>query len=217
MPLRKPCLQIAGAPLPLRPIRHQNPRHNTRGHRGRDGRGPRRTTGAVVKGTGWRFVGNGASLTDCLFDGVAEDIEHAREDALAHRRLQRSAHVLHRQAARETLGGRQGNPAHPPRIQLRQHLDDDLLSAPFSARAQYRVNRRQVLIEPDIDDAAAHRDDDAGIRRTGAISISLLVFTRLRLFRHGARGRRGPQGLAYMSQPSLDPRPVLRGGEASTG
>src|SRR5713101_5381839 len=37
---------------------------------------------------------------------------------------------------------------------LRQHLDDDLL---VRSRAQHRVDGRQMLIEPDIDDAAAPR------------------------------------------------------------
>ena len=63
-------------------------------------------------------------------DGVAEHVEHARENSLADRRLQRPARVLHRHAAREALRGRQRNPAHVMRVALRQHLDDDLFSAP---------------------------------------------------------------------------------------
>ena len=82
--------------------------------------------------------------------------------AFAHRRLQRPARVLHRHAASETLRGRQRNPAHVMRIALRQHFDDD---SPFRSRAQHRVDRRQMLIEPYIHDAAAHRDDRAEIRR----------------------------------------------------
>ena len=63
-------------------------------------------------------------------DGVAEHVEHPRENPFAHRRLQRPARVLHRHAASETLRGRQRNPAHVMRIALRQHLDDDLLFRP---------------------------------------------------------------------------------------
>ena len=83
-----------------------------------------------------RASGGGARCTErhcdigqrrSAVDDVAEHVEHARENFLAHRRLQRPARVLHRHAARETLRGRQRNPAHVMRIQLRQHLDDDLL------------------------------------------------------------------------------------------
>ena len=99
-------------------------------------------------------------IGQCRFavDGVAKHVEHPRENRFAHRRFQRSARVLHRHAASETLRGRQRNPAHVTRISLRQHFDDDLL---FRSRAQHRVNRRQMLVEPDIHDAAAHRDDHA--------------------------------------------------------
>ena len=63
-------------------------------------------------------------------DGVAEHVEHPRENSLADRRLQRPARVLHRHAASETLRGRQRDSAHVMRIELRQHLDDDLFPSP---------------------------------------------------------------------------------------
>jgi hypothetical protein len=56
-------------------------------------------------------------------DGVAENVEHARENSLADRRLQRPARVFHRHAAGQALGGGQRNSTHAMRIQLRQHLD----------------------------------------------------------------------------------------------
>ena len=59
-------------------------------------------------------------------DGVAEHVEHARENALADRCLQRPARVLHRHAAREALRGRQCNAAHAMRVELGQHLDGDV-------------------------------------------------------------------------------------------
>ena len=66
-------------------------------------------------------------------DGVAEHVEHPRENSLADRRLQRPARVFHRHAAREALGGRQRDPAHAMRIELRQNLDGD--RSPSSARS----------------------------------------------------------------------------------
>ena len=50
------------------------------------------------------------------------------------------------------------------RITLRQHFDDDLF---FGPRAQHRVDRRQMLVEPYIHDAAAHRDDRAEVWNAG--------------------------------------------------
>ena len=99
-------------------------------------------------------------------DGIAEHIEHAREDALADRCLQRPAGVFHRHTTRQALGGGQRNATHAMRIQLRQHFDDDLI---FLARPQQRVDRRQLRIEAHIHDAAAHRDDHAGIRCAGVV------------------------------------------------
>ena len=91
--------------------------------------------------------------------GIAKDVEHPRENRLANRRFQRPAGVLHRHAASETLRWSQSNPAHATRIFLRQHFDDDLL---FRSREQHRVNRRQMGVEPNVHDTAAHRDDYAG-------------------------------------------------------
>ena len=108
---------------------------------------------------------DGAPLDICrcrlAVDGIAENVEHARENSLADRRLQRPTRVLHRHTASKTLRGRQRNPAHVTRIALRQHFDDDLF---FRSRAQHRVDRRQMFIEPYIHDAAADRDDHAEVR-----------------------------------------------------
>jgi hypothetical protein len=51
------------------------------------------------------------------------------------------------------------------RIELRQHFDDDLLPL----RAQHRIDGRQMCIEPNIHDAAAHRDDHAEVRCVGCV------------------------------------------------
>ena len=94
-------------------------------------------------------------------DGIAEDVEHTREDSLPYRRLERAPRILHLHAASETLCRRQGNTADTMGIAMYQHLYND---APFAAGSQHRVDRRQVLVEPHIHDAAAHRDHHTGIR-----------------------------------------------------
>lgn len=94
-------------------------------------------------------------------DGVAKHIEHPRENPFADRSFQRSARVLHGHTASETLRGRQCNPSHVLRIASRQRFDDGLS---FSSRAQHQMDRRQMRIEPDIHDAAAHGYDRAEIR-----------------------------------------------------
>ena len=93
--------------------------------------------------------------------GVTEDIEHARQDAFAHQRLQRPARVHDRHAASQALRRRQRDPAHVTSILLGQHLDDDRF---FRTCPQHRVDRRQVVIEPHIHDTAAYRDDNAKIQ-----------------------------------------------------
>jgi hypothetical protein len=52
-------------------------------------------------------------------DGIAEHVEHARENSLADRRLQRPARVFHRHAAGEALGGGQRDSTHAMRVELR--------------------------------------------------------------------------------------------------
>jgi hypothetical protein len=64
-------------------------------------------------------------------NGVAKHVKHPRENGLAHWCFQRPARVRDHHAARESLRRRQRNPAHMPRIPLRQHFDDNLV---FSAR-----------------------------------------------------------------------------------
>ena len=94
-------------------------------------------------------------------DDVAEHVEHSGENFFAHRGLERAARVHHGHSAGKTLRRRQRDPAYVTRVTLGQHLDDD---STFIARAKQRVDGRQVRIESNIDDAAAHRDDHAEIR-----------------------------------------------------
>ena len=89
-------------------------------------------------------------------NGVAEHVKHPRENGLADGRFQRPARVRDHHAARESLCGRQRNPAHMPRIPLRQHFNDDLVLCPG---VQHGEDRRQLAVEPHIHDAAAHRGD----------------------------------------------------------
>ncbi len=60
-------------------------------------------------------------------DGGAEDVEHARQNRLADRRLQWPSAVLHPHAARQPLGGRQRDAPHMTRIPLGQYFDNDLI------------------------------------------------------------------------------------------
>ena len=100
-------------------------------------------------------------------DGVAEDVEHSRNDSFADRHLQRPAGVLHGHAASETLRGIQGDPADMMCVELHQHLDGDPRLLPG---VQQRVDGWQAVIEPHIDDAPTHRRDDAVIRVLGSSS-----------------------------------------------
>ena len=120
----------------------------------------------------------GARQGCAAIDGVAEYIEHSRQNHFAHGHLQRSARIPHRHAARESLRRRQGNPAHVVPILLREHFDDDPF---FRSREQDRIDGRQMSIEPDIHDAAAHRDDDTGIPCLGFWLVPLVRG-------HGSRG-----------------------------
>ena len=116
---------------------------------------------------------DGAPLDICrrrlAVDGVAEHVEHSRENSLADRRLQRPARVLHRHAAGEALGGGQRDSTHAMRVELSQNLDGNLALL----RVQQRVDGRQMCIEPYIHDTAAHRDDHAEIRRTGFVAHAI--------------------------------------------
>ena len=105
-------------------------------------------------------------------DDVTEHVEHPRKDSLTDRRFQRAARVFHDHAAREALGGRQRDSAHMLGIALREHFDDEL---PFATRVQHRGDRRQMVIETHIDDAAAHRDDDTAIRQVWFIVHEFLL------------------------------------------
>ena len=92
----------------------------------------RRASGGGARCTERHCTSAGAGLA---VDGVAEHVEHARQDRLAHRRLQRPAGVLHRHAAGQPLRGRQRDAAHVMRIALRQHLDHDLVCSPARSTA----------------------------------------------------------------------------------
>ena len=107
-------------------------------------------------------------------DGVTEHVEHPRDDLLADRHLQGGARVLDRHSSGQTLCGRQGNSPYPTRIKLCHNFDDDLSSR---SGAQHRKNWWQVPLKPHIDDAAAHGNDGAAIRRT--CFISRLIHTGL--------------------------------------
>jgi hypothetical protein len=101
---------------------------------------------------------------------IAEHVEHARENSLADRRLQRPARVFHRHAARQALRGGQRDSAHAMRIELRQNLDGDAATSrwafrvstlPRSSRSRSAASTLmrtwiEAFCHP-IHDAAAHR------------------------------------------------------------
>ena len=110
---------------------------------------------------------------------VAKHVKHPRENGLADWCFQRPARIRDHHAARESLRGRQRNPAHMPRVALRQHFDDNLL---FRASVQHRINRRQLPVEPHVHNAAAHRSDCAEICCAGLIvhdCLEMMVEQRL--------------------------------------
>ncbi len=93
-------------------------------------------------------------------DGIAKNVEHAREGCTADRHFQRATGIKHCHAASQPLRRGQRDTAHPMRVQLSQDLDGDI------TRMQQRIDRRQITLEADIHNTAAHRDQLAGIQRT---------------------------------------------------
>jgi hypothetical protein len=94
-------------------------------------------------------------------DRIAEDVEHPRQRAFAHWRVQRPAGFFHHRAARQPLGRRQCNAAHAVSVALRDHFDDDLIVFP---RTERRVDARRMMLELCLDHAPAHGNNPAGIR-----------------------------------------------------
>ena len=140
-------------------------------------------------------------------DGVPEDVEHSRESSLADRRLQRPASVFHRDATDETLGGGQRDSTHAMRVELSQHLDSNFPVL----RVQQRIDGRQMCIEPNIYDTAAHRDHRAEVRRTGSLLHDCLTL----FLPAGLTWRRTPmpdhQGLHRTASADLEARDCRTG------
>ena len=88
-------------------------------------------------------------------NGVAEDVEHSRNNGFSDGDLQRAARILDRHSSGQPLRRRQGDSANAAGIELRHHFDDDLR---FLARPQDGMDGRQMLCEVDIDDASADCD-----------------------------------------------------------
>ena len=98
-------------------------------------------------------------------DRIAEHVEHPGQDGTADRRLQRPAGIDDDHSTRQTLRRCQGDATHVVGVALRQHLDDDGLGR---GDVQHRIDRRQLLVEADVDDAAANGRDHADVRHVGA-------------------------------------------------
>ena len=113
---------------------------------------------------GWVLM-NGAPLDPLRrglpVDGVAEDVEHAREDRRADGRLERAAGIGHWHAARQALSGRERDPADTLGVELGGHLDGDAALRPGPEQGR---DRRQPVLKARIDHAAADRNDRADVR-----------------------------------------------------
>jgi hypothetical protein len=103
--------------------------------------------------------GNIAHLA-LLVQGVAENVEHAREQSRPHRRHQGPVRVVGDHAPGQALGWGQGNTAHVLFVEVGHDLNDD---APVLPRTQNVPNGRQTGDEADIHDAAAHSRNQARI------------------------------------------------------
>ena len=58
-------------------------------------------------------------------DGIAEHVEHPRDDRFANRHLERPARVFHGHAASEPFRGIERDPADMMCVELHQHFDGD--------------------------------------------------------------------------------------------
>ena len=117
-------------------------------------------------------------------DGVAEDVEHSRNDLFADRHLQWPAGILHGHAASEALRGIERDSADMMSVELHQHLNGDLRLIP---RAEQGIDRRQAVIETHIHDAAAHRRDYAVIRVLTALTRHHMTNGSFRVLTSGFR------------------------------
>ena len=122
----------------------------------------RRLGGTPSQGRRRAVHGTPLHIGGCSFavDGVAKHVEHSRKNSPAHRCFQRSARILDRHAAGQSLRGGQRNPAHMVRVELRQNLDADFTIL----GVQQGVDRRQSAAEADVHHAAAYRNDHARLR-----------------------------------------------------
>ena len=86
-------------------------------------------------------------------NGMAENIEHARQHSLAHRCHQRRASVAYRHAARQALRGCEGDATRMALVSLGQYLDRYRIAG---NRAKQRANGGQLALKANIDYAGAH-------------------------------------------------------------
>ncbi|OIQ68149.1 hypothetical protein GALL_502620 [mine drainage metagenome] len=101
--------------------------------------------------------------------GVAEHVEHPREDRLADRGVQRPAGVEDRHSTREPLGGRQGDPAHVAFVLLGEDLDDDLI---VRSGAEHRIDGRKGPVETDIHNTPPNSDNHTCRRIVSGFGVS---------------------------------------------
>ncbi len=85
-------------------------------------------------------------------DGLAEDVEHAAEQGLAHGHRQGGAGVANAVAAGQAARRVEPDAAHRRAVDVRLHLEHDFALAGHQAT----IARRQRRRETHVDDVAAH-------------------------------------------------------------
>ncbi len=105
-------------------------------------------------------------------DGVAKDIEHAREHTSPDRRHQGPPRVEDGHAAGQALGRGQGNGPHVMRIELNKHLEDDLMIMP---RAEQGVDQGKMVREAHIHHTSANGLHRARLASGGRVRCRFLA------------------------------------------
>jgi hypothetical protein len=107
-----------------------------------------------------------------LVDRLAHHVQNAAQRGLAHRHLNGRSGVLHRQPARQTVGGVHGDAAHGVLAQVLRHLDSEVVGQVVDGRVgdlERRVHlgqasRRELDVDDgteNLRDAASGRDESA--------------------------------------------------------
>ena len=150
-------------------------------------------------------------------DGMAEDIERARNNHLSDRDLQWFPGITYLHSPTQPLSRRERDPSHPVLIHLLHHFNDNLL---VRSGAQHGKYRWQPFRKLHVDDTASYRENDADIRRGWYVRHKTLGRCKTRKLPNGeeAQSRADDWGVAlYLNLASSAPRgcPLLLRSPAS--